>query len=72
MNYPKVHLTLSYPQQSRQFCDRWIWNWLFNAGSRNVTEARVATVFYFLQHGKDKSTEKFLFWDCLSVREVDL
>ncbi|CAI8606570.1 unnamed protein product [Vicia faba] len=28
--------------------------------SRNVAEARVATVFYFLQHGQDKSTTKFL------------
>ena len=28
--------------------------------SRNVAEARVATVFYFLQQGKDKSTTKFL------------
>ena len=28
--------------------------------SRNVAEARVATVFYFLQHGQDKSTAKFL------------
>ena len=28
--------------------------------SQNVAEARVATIFYFLQHGKDKSTKKFL------------
>ena len=28
------------PQQSRQFCDRWIWNWLFNAGSRNVAVSK--------------------------------
>ena len=26
-----------------------------------VAEARVSTVFYVLQHGKDKSTAKFLF-----------
>ena len=33
---------------------------LLLAGPRNVAEARVATVFYFLQHGQDKSTAKFL------------
>ena len=51
-------------------CDRWIWNWLFNAGSRNVAEARVTTVFYFLQMEKTKAHKNSLK-RLLSVREVD-
>ena len=61
MNYPKVHLTFKdIPSRvassviGRNRTD------YFKVGSRNVAEARVATVFYFLQNGQDKSTSKFL------------